>query len=281
MSEGACASALALPRCLLRYVSPQQLEFLACGEDVDVRVVRPDARARLLRVLGVRAVPLAQQQQQGVLRMRLHTCVALQAQFGRDMRVVLPAFVSHRALADLIAAEQAPQPHEGEADEQSQQSQQQSGCVLGELPMHRFYFYCYVLVQHALTPAAAVAEGLDVGRFLAQLNELFNARMEKLERALRRAHTQGFGVLACRNLADMELFAVRRHFTLATEQPALLASTRDLCASTLDALGSQAPESASLSSLPASSSSYTSSAPRAAAAAAPYNSGMLRPRSAF
>ena len=223
----------ALPTSLLRYVSPQQLEFLAYGEDVDVQVVRADARARLLGVLGAARATAVDR---NVLRMRLHTFMALRAQFGAEMRLVLPEYVSNASLDALLAAERADAGGAG---------------VLGALPTPRFYGLCHVLVHHALTPDAAVAAGLDAPRLLLQLNELFNLRMAKLEAALRAARTQRVAVVQCRNIVDMELFAVRRRFTLFAETCAALDRAH--------ALALPVDPSAPSGSAPSSQSFYSSS----------------------
>lgn len=244
--DGLWAHAQALPTSLLRYVSPQQLEFLAYGEDVDVQVVRADARARVLAVLGAaRAAPV----DRTVLRMRLHTFMALRAQYGAELRLRLPEYVSNARLDALLAAERAAADGAG---------------VLTALPTPRFYGVCYVLVHYALAPAAAVAAGLDTARLLLQLNELFNVRMAKLEAALRSARAQRAAVIQCRNIADMELFAVRRRFTLFAETCAGLDRAHALAAAALSASGSA----------PSSQSSYSSSSYSSAPSA-------FRPKSVF
>lgn len=248
--DGLWAHAQALPTSLLRYVSPQQMEFLACGEDVDVQVVRADARARLQAVLGpARATVVGR----NVLRMRLHTFMALRAQYGAEMRLVLPDYVSNAHLDALLAAERA------DAD---------GAGVLTALPTPRFYGVCYVLVHYALAPAAAVAAGLDTGRLLLQLNELFNVRMAKLEAALHAARVQRAAVIQCRNIADMELFAVRRRFTLFAETCAGLDRAHSL---STDAAAASASSSGSA---PSSQSFYSSSSSTSTATG-------FRPRSVF
>lgn len=239
--DGLWAHAQALPPSLLRYVSPQQMEFLAYGEDVDVQVVRADARARVRAVLGAARATLVDR---NVLRMRLHTFMALRAQYGAEMRLLLPDYVSNARVAALLAAERADADGPG---------------VLTALPTPRFYGVCYALVHYALAPAAAA--GLDTARLLLQLNELFNVRMAKLEAALHSARAQRAAVIQCRNIADMELFAVRRRFTLFAETCAGLDRAHALCvdAATGSASGS-APSSQSSSSYSSSSSSSYSTA---------------------
>ena len=189
------ANALAFPQTLLRYISPQQMEFFALGEDVLVEASRADTRSRLSRVLGHRRrvdeYVSADGLSHTVLRMPLHTYMAVRTYLAGELVLQGLEFMSKNEMKALIRKEQEEK-------------------ELQRLPYthERFYFFCYILVHNGLVPVP-----FDANKFLRQLNKLYTVRMGKILRSLSESAAMN-DTLRCTNISDMELFSLRRRLTL-------------------------------------------------------------------